>query len=86
MDVIDRMSLQRRNSSAVRHFSEFDFSGVTAAVTEPPPKNVDFKKRAIGGFGSPLGSLDFFTLIESRALHHRTVSQKSDLVKPSIYS
>jgi hypothetical protein len=28
----------------------------TTAVTEPPPRNIDFKKLAIGGFGSPLCS------------------------------
>jgi hypothetical protein len=30
---------------------------ITAAVTEPPPKDVDFKKRVIGGFGSRTPSM-----------------------------
>jgi hypothetical protein len=52
MDVFQRQLLiLAKQPYRVCKFSVHVLLRITAAVTEPPPRKIDFKTRMIGGFG-----------------------------------
>ena len=49
--VVVREKRMDFRSRQIQPIAILNISGITTAVTEPPRKNYDFKKRVLGGFG-----------------------------------